>query len=197
MKIVDCKSWMYVLCVVAFGGMMALPVGGASSVYAAEKPHGEALSLLIKAHAQLEIAKKYAELALTPYQPGTGWHSAHIQRAMNVLSGKGGPDFNDKVENPGDGHGVINYLKDGHDAMKGCRPVETCEALESALIYIEEALKHGRQAIKTEHRHGLAQRQARLFGALLEAAHGRRDTNSPILGALDFAIRGVERESYK
>jgi len=137
---------------------------------------------------------KYAELALSPHQAGLGFHRTHVQRAMNVLSGKGGPDFDEKVENPGDGHGAINYLKEAHEALKGCRPINACEAIHSSLIYIEEALKHGQESLKTGHRRGLSERQMRIFGALLEAANGSRDTENPILGALVFALRVVEME---
>ena len=190
------KPFMNVIGTLTLGSLLVLPIVIPALSYGEEKVQEDAMSLLRKAHGQLEIAMKYAELALSPHQPGTGWHRAHVQRAINVLSGKGGPDFDEKVENPGDGHGAINYLKEAHDALKGCRPINACEAIHSSLIYIEEAIKHGQESLKTGHRRGLSERQIRIFGALLEAAHGSRDTESPILGALDYAIRMVEMEKY-
>lgn len=42
---------------------------------------------------------------------------------------------------------------------------------------------------------GMEQRQARMFGALIRAAQGTRDTESPALGALAYAIRMTEHMS--
>lgn len=39
---------------------------------------------------------------------------------------------------------------------------------------------------------GMELRQARMFGALLRAAHGTRDTTSATVGALDYAIHVTE-----
>jgi hypothetical protein len=159
---------------------------------AEEKGPVSAHELLMKAHEQLEIAMHYAELAVSPHQPGVGWHKAHTQRAINVVVGTGNPDFNKEVENPGDGHGVMKYLQEGHDAMKGCRPVNTCDAIESSLEYLRAAVEHGKQSVGMSRMSGMELRQARMFAALLRAAHGTRDTGSPTLGALDYAISVTE-----
>ncbi|WP_443147743.1 hypothetical protein [Nitrospira sp.] len=184
------------LSIFMLGSLLFLPNIGPTPAYSAEETQEDALSILFKANGQLDVAMKYGELALSPNQPGSGWHRENVQRAMNVLTGKGGPDFDEKVENPGDGHGAINYLKEAHEALKGCRPINACDAIHSSLIYIEEALKHGKEALKTGHRRGISERQIRIFGALLEAARGNRNTESPILGALAYAIRVVEMEKY-
>lgn len=184
------------LLILMVGSLLFLPGISATPGYSAEKVQEDALSILFKANGQLDVAMKYGELALSPNQPGSGWHRDNVQRAMNVLSGKGGPDFDEKVENPGDGHGAINYMKEAHEALKGCQPINACDAINSSLIYIEEALKYGKEALKTGHRRGISERQIRIFGALLEAAQGNRNTESPILGALAYAIRVVEMEKY-
>lgn len=191
------KSLLKAICALTLVSLIILPVMSPTPSQSAEKVEKDALTHLLLAHGQLNVAMHYADLALSPHQPGHGWHRRHVQRSMNVLSGKGGPDFDEKVENPGDGYGVINHLKDAHEGLKGCRPINACDAIESSLIYIEQALKHGQEALKTGHRRGLSERQIRIFGALLEAAHGTRDTESPILGALDYAIRIVEMEKYR
>lgn len=151
--------------------------------------------LLMKAHEQLGIAIHYAELAVAPHQPGMGWHRAQTQRAINVVVGSSNPDFNKDVENPGDGHGVMKYLQEAHDAMKGCTPVNTCDAIESALEYLRAAIQHGQQSLKEGNRAGLSQRQARIAGALLRAALGTRETESPTMGAMTYAIRVTEHMS--
>lgn len=159
---------------------------------AEEKGPASTHDLLMKAHEQLEIAKHYAELAVSPHQPGVGWHKAHTQRAINIVVGSGSPDFNKEVENPGDGHGVMKYLQEAHETMKGCSPVNTCDAIESSLEYLRAAVEHGKQSIGISRMSGMELRQARIFAALLGAAHGTRDTGSPTLGALDYAIRVTE-----
>ncbi len=148
--------------------------------------------LLMKAHEQLGIAIHYAELAVGPHQPGMGWHRAHTQRAINVVVGAGNPDFSKDVENPGDGHGVMKYLQEAHDAMKGCTPVNTCDAIESSLEYLRAAVEHGKKSIELGRMAGMSQAQARMSGALLRAALGTRETESPTMGAMTYAIRVTE-----
>lgn len=148
--------------------------------------------LLMKAHEQLGIAIHYAELAVGPHQPGMGWHRAHTQRAINVVVGTGNPDFNKDVENPGDGRGVMKYLQEAHDAMKGCTPVNTCDAIESSLEYLRAAVEHGKKSIELGRMAGMSQAQARMSGALLRAALGTRETESPTMGAMTYAIRVTE-----
>jgi hypothetical protein len=160
-----------------------------------EKGPASTHELLMKAHDQLEIALHYAELAVAPHQPGVGWHKAHTQRAINVVVGAASPDFNKEVENPGDGHGVMKYLQEAHDAMKGCRPVNTCDAIESSLEYLRAAVEHGKQSIGMSRMSGMELRQARMFGALLRATYGTRDTESATMGAMAYAIRVTEHMS--
>lgn len=160
-----------------------------------ERGSGSTHELLMKAHEQLGIAIHYAELAVAPHQPGMGWHRAQTQRAINVVVGSSNPDFNKDVENPGDGHGVMKYLQEAHDAMKGCTPINTCDAIESSLEYLRAAIQHGQQSLKEGNRAGLSQRQTRIAGALLRAALGTRETESPTVGAMTYAIRGTEHMS--
>lgn len=163
----------------------------------AEPERGSASTheLLMKAHEQLGIALHYAEMAVAPHQPGMGWHRGQTQRAINIVVGADNPDFNKDVENPGDGHGVMKYLKEAHDAMKGCTPVNTCDAIESSLEYLRAAVDHGKKSIELGRMAGMSQAQARMAGALLRAALGTRDTESPSMGAMMYAIRGTEHMS--
>jgi hypothetical protein len=157
-----------------------------------DKGASSAHELLMKAHEQLGIALHYAEMAVAPHQPGMGWHRGQTQRAINVVVGADNPDFNKEVENPGDGHGVMRYMKEAHDAMKGCTPVNTCDAIESSLEYLRAAVDHGKKSIELGRMAGMSQAQARMAGALLRAALGTRDTESPSMGAMMYAIRGTE-----
>jgi len=187
-KIVSIAALMAVSSVVGVTG--PVPAWSAESEKAAS-----AHELLMKAHEQLGIAIHYAELAVGPHQPGMGWHRAHTQRAINVVVGTGNPDFNKEVENPGDGHGVMKYLQEAHDAMKGCTPVNTCDAIESSLEYLRAAVEHGKKSIELGRMAGMSQAQARMSGALLRAALGARETESPTMGAMTYAIRVTEHIS--
>lgn len=102
------------------------------------------------------------------------------------------PDFHKDVDNPGDGHDVIAYLQQAHGAMTGCRPVTTCEAIESSLEYLSAAVVHGKQSIELGRMSGMMLQQARMFDALLRAAQGTRETESPVVGALTYALRVTE-----
>ena len=63
-----------------------------------------------------------------------------------------------------------------------------CDAIESTLKYIRTAIDHGKLSTDVERRPRLVLQQARMFGVLLRAAHGTRDTESPTTGALDYAM---------
>ncbi len=66
------------------GSLLLLPVVSPTPSYSAEeKVQPDALGLLQKAHGQLEVAVKYAELALSPHQSGLGGRQA----AHHCLSG--------------------------------------------------------------------------------------------------------------
>lgn len=136
-KRLSVRSGIRVVIVLAMASLLIgpIPARGEERVKGPASTH----ELLMKAHDQLEIALHYADLAVAPYQPGVGWHKAHTQRAINVIVGPGNPDFNKEVDNPGDGHGVMKYLQEAHEAMKGCSPVNTCDAIESSLEYLRAA----------------------------------------------------------
>ena len=164
------------------------------SMETGQRPLDQGHNLLLSAHDQLEIAIHFAELAVRPHQPGQGWHRTQMQRALNALVGEKDPRFDSSVDNPGDGHGAVAYLREAHRALTGCRPLNTCAAIESCLAYIEAAIEHAEEAMKAGHRAGLSQRQARLFGALLVVARGDRLTVVPATGAMAYAIRAIEFE---
>jgi hypothetical protein len=178
--------------VLAALGLLWLSVAPLPAQATEEKGPASTHDLLMKAHEQLGIALHYAELAVSPHQPGMGWHREHTQRAINVVVGAGNPDFNKEIENPGDGHGVMKYLQEAHEAMKGCTPTNTCDAIESTLEYLRAAVEHGKKSIELGRMAGMSQAQARMFGALLRAALGTRDTESPGVGAMMYAIRVTE-----
>jgi len=189
------RTFRVTLTVLAALGFLWLSAAPLSAQAAEEKGPASTHELLMKAHDQLDIALHYAELAVAPHQPGMGWHRAHTQRAINVVVGADNPDFNKEVENPGDGHGVMKYLKEAHEAMKGCTPTNTCDAIESTMEYLRAAVEHGKKSIELGRMAGMSQAQARMFGALLRAALGTRDTESPSMGAMMYAIRVTEHMS--
>lgn len=115
MKYLPARTKAMAIIALMAGSMLSLVIAPAPARSAEpEKGPSSAHELLMKAHGQLEIAIHYAELAVAPHQPGTGWHQAHTQRAINAIVGAGNLDFNKDVENPGDGHGVIKYLQEAH-----------------------------------------------------------------------------------
>jgi hypothetical protein len=176
--------------------VLAFLLAGSFQAFGANRS-GEGQVSLNKAHSQLEIAIRQAELSLGPHQPGSGWTRMHMQRVLNVVQGVGGPDFNKDVDNPGDGHGLVNYLKEARQALdSSSASPDTIEAIEHALAYIHETAEHARRSLKgtsVSEVHG----HARLTAGMLMAARGSRNAQSPVTGALDYAMRAAESHSER
>ena len=179
-------------------GWMVSPV-----VVSAEDINEKAKASLQKAHDQLELAIDQAEKALGPHRKGSGWVRVHMQRVLNILGGtdspeytdsqgysdKLGPHFPEKVGNPGDGYGVLIYLEDANEALKGGNaPAAVQEAVGYAITHASMAMQHAHESvhgtgIKQTHEH------AAHVAALLVGAHGKGDTDSPATGTLTYAMK--------
>jgi hypothetical protein len=168
-------------------------------VVSAEDAGEKAKANLQKAHDQLELAIEQAEKALWPHRKGSGWVRTHMQRVLNVLGGATSPDyfekhlppFTEKVGNPGDGHGALMYLEEAREALKEANaPIAVQEAVEHAVNDISDAVDHARESV---HGTGLKQTHghAAKVAALLVAAHGKGDADSPVTGTLAYAMKQV------
>ncbi len=148
-----------------------------------------------QADTQLKIALKRAEESLAPHPVGSGWTRIYMQQVINVIQGKQGADFNAKVENPGDGHGAVNYLKAAQDAReKDQVGAEVKEALSHTMAYLEEATEHAKRSIKgtnVAEVHG----HARLAAGMLVAALGSTESASPVTGTLRYASGALAKTS--
>ena len=96
---------------------------GALTVVQAADAQKTPLAALSKAKEQLTLALKHAELSLAPHQPGSGWTRLHMQHVLNILEGKDGADYQGKVENPGDGFGVVRRRFRGDGAVAPGQPL--------------------------------------------------------------------------
>lgn len=175
-------------------GWMVSPV-----VVSAEDVNEQAKASLQQAHDQLELAIEQTEKALGPHRKGSGWVRAHMQRVLNVLGGTYSPDYFDnfqppsteKVGNPGDGHGVLMYLEEAQEALKaGNAAAAVQEAVGHAITHTSDAMEHAHESvhgtgIKQTHEH------AAKVAALLVAAHGKGDADSPVTGTLAYAMKQV------
>lgn len=147
-----------------------------------------------QAETQLRMALKLAEQSLAPHQVGSGWTRTQMQQVINVLEGAQGPNFNPKVENPGDGHGAVNYLKSAHEALHDKVDPKLIEALSSTSAYVVEAIEHAKRSIKganVAEVHG----HARLAAGMLSAALGSPDSASPVTGGLRSAREALAKTS--
>src|SRR5438094_10021840 len=86
-------------------------LSGAVSLAGAAEPQALPMTALTKVQEQLTLALKHAELSLTTPQAGKGCTRVHMQHVLNILEGKRGADYQAKVENPGQGHAALHYLK--------------------------------------------------------------------------------------
>lgn len=161
-----------------------------------------------QAEMQVKIALELAEQSLDPHKVGSGWTRMHMQQVINVLQGEQGPDFNAKVENPGDGHGAVTYLKAAQEALAndqvgaeikktlsdGMTHLEVKDALSHTTAYLEEATEHAKRSIKgtnVAEVHG----HARLAAGILLAALGSAESASPVTGGLRYARAALAKTS--
>ncbi|MDP3091343.1 MAG: hypothetical protein Q8N04_11730 [Nitrospira sp.] len=181
------------LAMLAFGWMVS-PV-----VVSAEDANEQAKASLQKAHDQLELAIEQTEKALGPHRKGSGWVRAHMQRVLNVLGGAQSPDYFDhfqppateKIGNPGDGHGALMYLEEAQEALKaGNAPAAVQEAVNHAITHVSAAVEYAHESV---HGTGIKQthESAAKVAALLVAAHGKGDADSPVTGTLAYAMKQV------
>jgi len=177
--------------------LLALGLAGSPLAVLAEDAGENAKASLQKAHDQLELAIEQTEMALGPHRKGSGWVRTYMQRALNVLGGTTSPDYFDKHEapffekvgNPGDGHGALTYLEEARQALKEANaPVPVQEAIDHAVSHVSDAIDHARESV---HGTGLKQTHghAAKVAALLVAAHGKGDTDSPVTGTLAYAMK--------
>ena len=184
-------------------GMLALGWIMSPVVASAEGVNEKAKASLQKAHDQLKLAIDQAEKALGPSRRSSGSIRVHMQRVLNILGGKDSPEyadsseyaeklqphFNEKVGNPGDGHGALLYLEEAYEALKaGNAPAAVQEAVDYATMHASMVEGHAHESV---HGTGVKQTQehAAHVAALLVGAYGKGDSDSPATGALAYAMK--------
>ena len=165
-----------------------LSAGGAPVAQAAD-PQATPVASLVKAKEQLRIALKHAELSLGPHK-GSDWTRIHMQHVLNILEGKDGTDYQKKVEDPGDGYGVVRYLKDANVSVTP--DGEAAQGIEFTFAYLEEAVEHANHALRAATMKAI-HHNAGLVAGMLSAALGRADSDSPVTGTLAFALNDLGR----
>lgn len=146
-----------------------------------------------QAEAQLKIALKQAEQSLAPHQAGSGWTRTKMQQLLNVLQGQEGADFSAEVENPGDGHGAMNYLKAAEDSSQADQAAaEVKQTLSHTMAYLEEAAEHAKRSINGTNV-GEVHGHARLAAGMLVAALGSPESASPVTGGLRYARQALAK----
>ena len=170
-------------------------LSGAVIVAGAAEPQASPMPALTKVQEQLMLALKHAELSLTTHQADKGqadkgWTRVHMQHVLNILEGKGGADYQKKVENPGDGYGALHYLKDAN-ALVG-PDSKAAQGIEFTFAYLNEAVEHANDALRADTMKAI-QRNAGLVVGMITAALGRPDSETPIVGALAFTLKALGR----
>ena len=165
-------------------------LAGPGSVADAAEPQPSPIPALTKAKEQLTLALKHAELSLAPHQSGSGWTRVHLRHVLNILEGKGGPNYRAKVENPGDGYGVLHYLKDANAVV--APDSQAAEGLEFTFAYLHEAVEHANDALRADTSKAI-HRNAGLVAGMIAAALGRPDSETPFTGTLAFTLKLFER----
>ena len=161
---------------------------GAVTIVQAADAQKTPLAALSKAKEQLTLGLKHAELSLAPHQPGSGWTRLHMQHVLNILEGKDGADYQGKVENPGDGYGVVRHLKDAN-ALVG-PDSKAAQGIEFTFAYLDEAIEHANHALRAATMKAI-HHNAGLVAGMISAALGRADSDSPVTGTLAFALNAL------
>jgi hypothetical protein len=159
---------------------------GAVTVVDAAESQASAIIPLTKAKDQIMLALKHAELSLASHEAGGRQTRIHLQHVLNILQGKGGADYQKKVENPGDGYGVLQYLKDANALVK---PDSTAaQGIEFTFAYLHEAVEHANHARRADTMKAMY-RNAGLVAGMLSAALGRPESETPVTGTLSFTLK--------
>jgi hypothetical protein len=163
-------------------------LSGAVTMVQAADAQKTPLAALSKAKEQITLALKHAELSLAPNQPGSASTRLHMQHVLNILEGKNGADYKRKVENPGDGYGVLQYLKDANALV--ATESHAAQGIEFTFAYLDEAVEHANHALRAATMKAI-RHNAGLVGGMLSAALGRADSDSPVTGTLAFALKAL------
>ena len=164
-------------------------LSGAVIVARAAEPQASPMPALTKVQEQLTLALKHAELSLTR-QADKGWTQVHMQHVLNILEGKGGADYQKKVENPGDGYGALQYLKDANALV--APDSKAAQGIEFTFAYLNEAVEHANDALRADTMKAI-QRNAGLVVGMITAALGRSDSETPIVGTLAYTLKALGR----
>jgi len=149
-----------------------------------------ATRLLEQARLGIEAAIRHAEISLGPHQPGSGHTKLHMQRVVNQLEGGKSSAYRALPDDPAQtDHAVLPGLRELRAALGERRPpTEVLQAVQQAILYVEAASRHAQNAtvgtsIEEVHK------QAGLAAAMLVAARGMEQTESPVTGSLSYATR--------
>lgn len=193
-------------------GILALGWTVSPVVASTEKNINERAKVnLQKAHDQLKLAIDQTEKALGSSRRSSGSIRVHMQRALNILGGKDSPEyadsseyadklhphFNEKIGNPGDGHGALLYMEEAYETLKASNaPASVQEAMEYAIMHASMVEEHAHESV-----HGTGIRQthehAAHAAALLVGAYGKADSDSPATGALSYAMKQTGLKASK
>jgi hypothetical protein len=165
-------------------------LSGAVIVAEAAETQPSPMPALTKAQEQLTLALKHAELSLTTHQADKGWTRVHMQHVLNILEGKGGADYQKKVENPGDGYGALHYLRDANALVTP--DSKAAQGIEFTFAYLNEAVEHANDALRADTMKAI-QRNAGLVVGMITAALGRSDSETPIVGSLAYTLKALGR----
>jgi hypothetical protein len=165
-------------------------LSGAVTVAEAAKPQASPMPALTKVQEQLALALKHAELSMTTGQADKGWTRLHMQHVLNILEGKSGADYQKKVENPGDGYGALQYLKDANALVTP--DTKAAQGIEFTFAYLNEAVEHANHALRADTTKTM-ERNAGLVVGMITAALGRSDSETPIMGTLAYTLKALGR----
>lgn len=143
---------------------------------------GNLKNLIVAAAAQVDLALQQALLSSTAPTLDNAQFGGH--QVLNLLEGKGGPDYNSAYHVSGDEIGLIDYATQIKGGLRDTQYVPRFDpTIDNVITYFNSALDRTQHAVALSDLGG-AQKQMKDAVAFLSAAKGRADDLPPLGGIL-------------
>lgn len=133
----------------------------------------ELIGLVDKIVAQLDLAVQHAILgAFSATLPDV---KAKAHQVLNLSIGRGGPGYDPTFGDPGDGVGLLNYVRQLFEQTQNLPQAQPYRlTVDNVLLFVNFAVEHTRKALRTP-RGDEARLELRQAQAFFSAARGSKE----------------------
>lgn len=114
----------------------------------------------------------------------------HTEHVINLLVGRSSPDYGDLdrdgvVEDPGDGTGLLNYLRRVRDQAAAANETDAVSAADAVRVDLDTILNDSRQIMLADDYRSVMTQIQEIFNLSDRVARGTTNSVPQILGSLD------------